>query len=321
MTPLLTRIYPNGKADVNHFQAAGGMPVLIRELLGAGLLHADARTVWGEGLGDYVVEPALDEDGDVVWRDGAEKSGDETVLRGADKPFQPTGGLRVLDGPLGRAVIKTSAVAPERHVIEAPARVFHSQEELHAAFRAGELDRDVVVVVRFQGPSANGMPELHKLMPPLGVLQDRGHRVALVTDGRLSGASGKVPRGIHVTPEAASGGAIAKIRDGDLIRLDAVNGRLEVLVDPHEFASRTPAECDLRSRTSGSGANCSGRSAAGSAARTRARRFSPPEAAPKFLSGVAERPCRRRQVRHVPTSVVKRASLLRLRLRGGAVPI
>jgi phosphogluconate dehydratase len=245
VTPLLARIYPNGKADVNHFQAAGGMPVLIRSLLQEGLLHADARTVWGGGLADYVVEPMLTEDGGVAWRDAAERSGDEAVLRGADNPFQPTGGLRVLEGPLGRAVIKTSAVAPERHLIEAPARVFHSQQELHAAFRAGELFRDVVVVVRFQGPKAVGMPELHKLMPPLGVLQDRGHRVALVTDGRLSGASGKVPAALHVTPEAEDGGPIAKIRDGDLVRLDARNGRLEVLVDAAEWAARAPATQDL----------------------------------------------------------------------------
>ncbi|HEY1942496.1 MAG TPA: phosphogluconate dehydratase [Roseiarcus sp.] len=245
VTPLLARIYPNGKADVNHFQAAGGMPLLIRALLDEGLVHEDARTVWGESLADYVVEPMLTEDGAVTWRDAAERSGDETVLRDAGNPFQPTGGLRVLEGPLGRAVIKTSAVAPERHVIEAPARVFHSQEELHTAFRAGELFRDVVAVVRFQGPQAIGMPELHKLMPPLGVAQDRGHRVALVTDGRLSGASGKVPAAIHVTPEADAGGAIAKIRDGDLIRLDAPAGRLDVLVDPTEWAARSPATKDL----------------------------------------------------------------------------
>jgi phosphogluconate dehydratase len=167
------------------------------------------------------------------------------VLRGAADPFQATGGLRVLEGPLGRAVIKTSAVASDRHVIEAPARVFHSQEELHVAFRAGELDRDFVAVVRFPGPKAIGMPELHKLMPPLGVLQDRGRRVALVTDGRLSGASGKVPSAIHVTPEAAAGGPIAKIRDGDIIRIDATNGRLEVKASAEDWAARTLAEADL----------------------------------------------------------------------------
>ncbi len=252
VTPLLTRIYPNGKADVNHFQAAGGMAVLIRELLGAGLLHGDARTVWGDGLADYVVEPVLME-GLVHWLPAGRESHDATVLRSAAEPFQATGGLRVLEGPLGRAVIKTSAVAKERHVIEAPARVFHAQEEVQTAFRAGELNRDVVLVVRFQGPKANGMPELHKLMPPIGVLQDRGFKVALVTDGRLSGASGKAPAALHVTPEAASGGAIAKIRDGDVIRLDAVEGRLEVLVDPAEFAARALAEMDLSSAHVGVG--------------------------------------------------------------------
>jgi phosphogluconate dehydratase len=245
VAPLLARVYPNGKADVNHFHAAGGMGLLIRELAGAGLLHADARTVWGERLADYAVEPHLDEGGEVRWRPAAETSGDPSVLRGVAEPFQATGGLRVLQGPLGRAVIKTSAVASDRHVIEAPARVFHSQEELHAAFRAGELDRDVVAVVRFQGPKAIGMPELHKLMPPLGVLQDRGHRVALVTDGRLSGASGKVPAALHVTPEAAAGGAIGKIRNGDVVRLDAPEGRLDVLVDAEVWARRGHAEADL----------------------------------------------------------------------------
>jgi phosphogluconate dehydratase len=253
VTPLLTRIYPNGKADVNHFQAAGGMPVLIRSLLGDGLLHKDARTVWGDNLRDYVVEPILAPDGGIAWREAAATSGDEAVLRGTEKPFQPTGGLRVLEGPLGRAVIKTSAVTADRHVIEAPAKVFHSQEELHAAFRAGDLFRDVIVVVRYQGPKANGMPELHKLMPPLGVAQDRGHRVALVTDGRLSGASGKVPAAIHVTPEAAAGGEIAKIRDGDILRLDAPRGRLEVLVDPNDWATRTCESYDLAHAHAGIG--------------------------------------------------------------------
>src|SRR5271170_1381229 len=236
VTPLLTRIYPNGKADVNHFHAAGGMGFMIRELLGAGLLHGDARTVWGD-LDDYAVEPHLDAEGAVAWTPAPAESGDRSVLRGAGDPFQPTGGLRVLEGPLERAVIKTSAVAPER--------VFHSQEELHAAFRAGELNRDFIAVVRFQGPKAIGMPELHKLMPPLGVLQDRGHRVALVTDGRLSGASGKVPSAIHVTPEAAAGGAIGKISDGDIIRVDAPNGRLEILVAPDVWATRTCETYDL----------------------------------------------------------------------------
>jgi phosphogluconate dehydratase len=253
ITPLLTRVYPNGKADVNHFHAAGGMPFLIRELLDAGLLHEDVRTVWGEGLRGYCAEPGLAEDGELVWRAPAADSGDSGILRGMAKPFQATGGLRVMEGDLGRAVMKTSAVAPERHIIEAPARVFHSQEELQIAFRAGELDRDFVAVVRFQGPQANGMPELHKLMPPLGVLQDRGHRVALVTDGRMSGASGKVPAAIHVTPEAADGGAIALVRDGDMVRVDAVAGRLDILVDPAEWAERTPAEADLSGNAFGVG--------------------------------------------------------------------
>jgi phosphogluconate dehydratase len=253
VTPLLARVYPNGRADVNHFHAAGGMAFVIGELLGAGLLHDDTRTVWGQGLRDYVTEPTVTADGSVAWRPATVASGDAAILRGVAAPFQPTGGLRVLEGDLGRAVIKTSAVAPDRHVIEAPARVFDSQEALQAAFRAGELDRDFVAVVRFQGPRANGMPELHKLMPPLGVLQDRGRRVALVTDGRLSGASGKVPAAIHVTPEAADGGPIALLRDGDIVRVDAPAGRLDVLVDPADWAGRTPAEADLSANAAGVG--------------------------------------------------------------------
>ncbi len=253
VVPLLCRIYPNGKADVNHFQAAGGMGFLTRELLGAGLLHADVTTVWGEGLDPYMSEPALDPDGTLGWRPAPLASGDAAVVRGVAAPFQPTGGLRVLEGPLGRAVVKTSAVAPDRHVIEARARVFHSQDELQAAFKAGTLTGDLVAVLRFQGPKANGMPELHKLMPPLGVLQDRGQRVALVTDGRMSGASGKVPAAIHVTPEAAEGGPIALLRDGDLIRLDAPAGRLDVLVDEADWARRTPAQADLSANRFGTG--------------------------------------------------------------------
>ncbi len=245
VVPLLCRIYPNGKADVNHFHAAGGMAFIIRELLGDGLLHRDVETVMGKGLDAYTAEPALGAEGQLVWRAGPERSGDETVLRGAAQPFHATGGLKLLDGDLGRAVLKTSAVAPERHVIEAPARVFHSQDALQRAFKAGELTGDMVAVVRFQGPKANGMPELHKLMPPLGVLQDRGHRVALVTDGRLSGASGKVPAAIHVTPEAVEGGPIAKVRDGDMVRIDAVTGRLDVLVEAAEWDARTVATCDM----------------------------------------------------------------------------
>ncbi len=243
--PLLCRVYPNGKADVNHFHAAGGMAFVIRELLGDGLLHRDVDTVMGKGLDAYTAEPALGAEGQIVWRSGPDRSSDETVLRGVAQPFHATGGLKLLDGGLGRAVLKTSAVSADRHVIEAPARVFHSQEDLQRAFRAGELTGDMVAVVRFQGPKANGMPELHKLMPPLGVLQDRGHRVALVTDGRLSGASGKVPAAIHVTPEAAEGGHIAKIRDGDLVRIDAVMGRLDVLVPAEEWDAREIATCDM----------------------------------------------------------------------------
>jgi phosphogluconate dehydratase len=253
VVPLMTRIYPNGKADVNHFNAAGGMGFLMRELLCADLLHEDVTTIMGTGLEGYLVEPQLAKGGGLDWREAASTSGDETVLRGCGNPFHDTGGLNVLDGNLGRAVIKSSSIPADRHVIEAPARVFHSQEELHAAFKAGELDRDMVAVVRFQGPKANGMPELHRLTPPLAVLQDRGLRVALVTDGRMSGASGKVPAAIHVTPEAADGGPIARIRDGDLIRVDADGGRLEVLVSEAEFAARAPAQADLTGNWTGTG--------------------------------------------------------------------
>ncbi len=248
VTPLLARIYPNGRADVNHFHAAGGTGFLIRELLSAGLLHPDARTIMGD-LTAYTQEPFL-ENGALSWREAPAQSGDESVLRGARSPFQPTGGLHMLTGDLGEAVIKTSAVAPERHIIEAPAAVFHSQEEVQAAFKSGALNRDVVVVVRFQGPKANGMPELHKLMPPLGVLQDKGFKIALVTDGRLSGASGKVPAAIHVTPEALDGGPIARVQTGDIVRLDAVTGTLTVLAD---LAARPPAIADLAAMHEGSG--------------------------------------------------------------------
>ncbi len=253
VTPLLCHIYPSGTADVNHFHAAGGMGFLTRELLDAGLLHGDVTTVMGQGLAAYASEPGLDTDGNLIWRPAAERSGDEAVLRGVKNPFQPTGGLAVLDGVLGRAVMKTSAVAKERHIIEAPAKIFHSQEAVQAAFKAGALNQDFVAVVRFQGPKANGMPELHKLVPPLGVLQDRGFKVALVTDGRLSGASGKIPAAIHVTPEAADGGAIGKIRDGDIVRLDAVAGTLEVKVDSDVWAAREVEPIDLSANQSGVG--------------------------------------------------------------------
>jgi phosphogluconate dehydratase len=253
VTPQLTRIYPNGSADVNHFHAAGGTGFVIRELLSAGLLHADARTVFGAGLDEYAAEPFLNDAGHAAWRSSPTVTGDAKVLRGIENPFQPTGGLRVLDGNLGRAVIKTSAVAASRHIISAPARVFHDQDAVQAAFKAGELNGDAVIVVRFQGPKANGMPELHKLMPPLGVLQDRGFNIALVTDGRLSGASGKVAAAIHVTPEAADGGAIGKIRDGDMVLVDAITGRLAVQVDPTEWAARSPARADISAYHSGVG--------------------------------------------------------------------
>ena len=251
--PLMTRIYPNGKADVNHFNAAGGMGFLIRELLCEGLLHKDVSTIMGEGLDGYTKESRLGGDGELTYAEAAATSGDLSVLRPCGQAFQPTGGLNVLNGNLGCAVIKSSSIPDDRHVIVAPARVFHSQEELHAAFKAGELNRDVVAVVRFQGPKACGMPELHRLTPPLAVLQDKGFRVALVTDGRMSGASGKVPAAIHVTPEAVDGGAIAKVRDGDIIRLDADAGTLEVLVDAVEFGRRLPVQVDLSKNNSGTG--------------------------------------------------------------------
>jgi phosphogluconate dehydratase len=253
VVPLMARVYPNGKADVNHFHAAGGMGFLMGELLEAGLLHEDVATVMGQGLRSYLTEPRLAKDGSLAWHQAARTSGDRNVLRGTKEAFQPTGGLNVLDGNLGRAVIKTSSIPADRHVIEAPARVFHSQEELHSAFRAGELNRDVVAVVRFQGPKATGMPELHRLTPPLAVLQERGFKVALVTDGRMSGASGKVPAAIHVTPEAAAGGPIAKVRDGDMIRLDGDRGVLEVMVGQKEFADRMPVMTDLSSKAVGTG--------------------------------------------------------------------
>jgi phosphogluconate dehydratase len=252
-TPLLARVYPNGLADVNHFHAAGGLGFLIRELLDAGLLHEDVQTVWGEGLRPYAVEARLGLDGGVIREAAPRISGDEKVLTTFAKPFQPTGGLRVLAGNIGHAIIKTSAVKPERRLIEAPAIVLDSQQALNDAFKAGQLDRDFVAVIRFQGPKANGMPELHKLTTILGVLQDRGHKVALVTDGRMSGASGKVPAAIHVTPEALEGGVIGKIRDGDIIRLDADNGTLEVLAPASELAVRKVPDIDLSANEHGFG--------------------------------------------------------------------
>lgn len=234
-TPLLARIYPNGSADVNHFHAAGGMAFLTRELLAAGLLHPDTTTVAGHGLDAR--EPGLD-GGELVWREATRESLDRDVLRPASDPFDGEGGLRLLTGNLGRAVIKVSAVAPERRVVEAPAAIFHDQQDFVAAFKRGELDRDVIAVLRFQGPRANGMPELHKLTPMLAVLQDKGFRVGLVTDGRMSGASGKVPAAIHVTPEAAAGGAIARLQDGDILRIDAERGTLAAKVETRVLMAR-----------------------------------------------------------------------------------
>ena len=240
VVPLLTRVYPNGTADVNAFQAAGGPGFVIRELRDAGLMHPDVATVRPEGLQAFTTIPQAD-GAALTWRDPG-VSGDESVVRGVAAPFGVTGGLKLLQGNLGRSVIKVSAVPDDRHVVEAPARIFDSQEALHKAFAAGELDRDVVCVVRWQGPRANGMPELHKLTPPLAVLQGKGYRVALVTDGRMSGASGKVPAAIHVSPEAAAGGPLARLRDGDLVRLDADAGALLALVDSAEWDAREVAQ-------------------------------------------------------------------------------
>ncbi|CAN7181181.1 phosphogluconate dehydratase [Rhizobium leguminosarum] len=253
IVPLLARVYPNGLADVNHFQAAGGMGFLIKELLKHGLVHDDVRTVFGQGLQAYTVDARLDENGAVLREPSPEKSVDPKVLSSIETPFQANGGLKMLRGNLGKAVIKISAVKPERHIIEAPAIIFHSQQELQDAFKEGKLNRDFIAVVRFQGPKANGMPELHKLTPPLGVLQDRGFRVALLTDGRMSGASGKVPAAIHVTPEAVDGGPIARIREGDIIRLDAIKGTLELLVDAADMAEREPVTVDLSDNEFGMG--------------------------------------------------------------------
>jgi len=240
--PMIARVYPNGSGDVNHFHAAGGMGYVVRELLGAGLAHGDVLTIAEDGMAAYAEEPVMD--GDVLrWRPAPAQSGDDTMLSPVTAPFMPDGGMRLVQGNLGRGTFKTSAVDEERWTIEAPARVFDTQEGVNDAFKNGELDRDVVVVVRFQGPRANGMPELHKLTPPLGVLQDRGYRVALVTDGRMSGASGKVPAAIHITPEALNGGALALLRDGDVVRLCARRGSLEVLAD---LSGREPATCTER---------------------------------------------------------------------------
>jgi phosphogluconate dehydratase len=240
VTPLIAKVYPNGSEDVNAFQASGGMAFVVRQLLDAGLAHDDVMTVAGPGLRRFQTEPFLD-GGKLVWREGTAKSLNPDILRPVDDPFQDHGGLRLLNGPLGRAVMKTSAVKPEHLVIEAPAVVFEDQDELQAAYHRGELNKDFIAVVRFQGPRANGMPELHNLTPPLGVLLDKGFKVALVTDGRMSGASGKVPAAIHVTPEAVDGGGLAYVRDGDVIRVDAHKGTLEIKVDRNELMARAPA--------------------------------------------------------------------------------
>ena len=252
VVPLMARLYPNGPADINHFQAAGGVPVLMRELLKGGLLHEDVHTVAGFGLSRYTLEPWLN-NGELDWREGATAPLDDQVIATFEKPFSRHGGTKVLSGNLGRAVMKTSAVPVENQVIEAPAVVFESQHDVLPAFEAGLLDKDCVVVVRHQGPKANGMPELHKLMPPLGVLLDRRFKIALVTDGRLSGASGKVPSAIHVTPEAYDGGLLAKVRDGDLIRVNGQTGELTLLVDEAELAARQPHIPDLSASRVGTG--------------------------------------------------------------------
>jgi phosphogluconate dehydratase len=248
--PLLARVYPNGASDVNMYQAAGGLGFVVRELLGAGLVHRDIMTMFGDDLGAYAQEPWLDGD-TLAWREPG-PSGDETILRGAADPFQPDGGMRLLEGNLGRAVFKTSAIEPERWTVEAPCLVFETQAAVAQAFAAGALDRDVVVVVRFQGPRANGMPELHKLTPVLGVVQDRGYKVALVTDGRMSGASGKVPAAIHVSPEALEKdgvwGPLALLRDGDVVRVSGDDGTLSTTAD---LSGREPAR--MREADQGTG--------------------------------------------------------------------
>lgn len=245
VVPSLTKIYPNGEADVNHFQAAGGPGFVIRELLDAGLAHEDVNTILGRGLRNHCKEPFLGEDGKVVWRDLPQQSGDESVLRPASNPFASNGGMVLVQGNLGRAVMKISAVKQEYHVVEAPAITFDSQEEFMQAYKDGKLNRDFVAVIRFQGPRANGMPELHALTPALSNLQDAGFKVAMVTDGRMSGASGKVPAAIHVSPEILAGGPLGLVRNGDIIRVDATNGTLEALVPDEAWAGRSMASADL----------------------------------------------------------------------------
>lgn len=252
VVPLICRIYPNGQADINQFQAAGGVSLLIRQLLTKGLLHPDVHTVAGFGLSRYTLEPWLN-NGKLEWREGPETSYDNKVISDIKHPFSPHGGTKLVSGNIGRAVIKTSAVPEENLVIEAPAIVFNNQNDITPAFESGALNRDCIIVVRFQGPSANGMPELHKLMPPLGVLMDKGYKVALVTDGRLSGASGKVPSAIHVTPEAYNNGLLAKVKDGDIIRVNALTGELSLLVDEKDLIARQPYQPDLSNERIGCG--------------------------------------------------------------------
>lgn len=252
VVPLITRIYPNGTADVNHFHAAGGVGFVLRELIDAGFMHDDVMTVLGHGLRAHCKEPVL-QDKQLVWRDVPKDSGDKTVLRPVAEAFSADGGLKLLTGNIGRSVIKISAVKPQHRVVEAPAAVFHSQEAFMQAFKDGQLERDCVAVLLFQGPRANGMPELHALTPALGILQDKGYHVALVTDGRMSGASGKVPAAIHVTPEALDGGAIGLVRDGDVVRLDAEAGILDVLVDPETWGARALSVPDLSANQVGMG--------------------------------------------------------------------
>ena len=252
VVPLLCRMYPNGEADVNHFHAAGGMSVLVRQLLNQQLLHDDVNTILGQGLDTYLQEPML-QSANVVWQAGPSKSTDTSVLADMAQPFSEHGGMKLLKGNLGRAVIKTSALKPDQLRIEAPVRVFTSQQALQKAFDAGQLGGDFVAVILFQGPAANGMPELHQLTPLLGVLQSLGQKVALVTDGRMSGASGKIPAAIHVTPECLHGGALAKLRDGDVVLLDAAAGILEVKIDAAEWAKRTPMQADMNENNYGMG--------------------------------------------------------------------
>jgi phosphogluconate dehydratase len=252
VVPLLARIYPNGSADVNHFHAAGGMGFLVRELINAGLMHADVQTIAGVGLEAYTQEPWLSAEG-LAWRPAPTESGDDSVLRPASNPFSADGGLKLMRGNLGRSVIKISAVKSEHRIVEAPARVFDAQDDVITAFEAGELERDVVVVVRYQGPRANGMPELHKLTPALASLQSKGFKVALVTDGRMSGASGSVPAAIHVSPECLHGGPLAKVRDGDVIRLDSLAGTLAVRMSEDEFAKRSVPTPELTQNDYGMG--------------------------------------------------------------------